>query len=216
MKKLRSTLALLLVLVMCLSLFPASAYAEDEGSLQVEQPAESVSNRPAYLSCGSFISNAEHRAYIDNAMSNHLSSNSGMISALNNGKSVIFMFEGGSDNYPGNSYSSSTRNQAVVIVVKKVNGAASIVFYSEDCSSIPDNPYHTDGSAYSNSARRLPKVFANSVRPRPLLSSNAYRRPSRLWATSTATPTSSTLSRQASCISLPSSAMMFSRSSRPS
>ena len=71
-------------------------------------------------------------------------------------------------------------------------------------------------SAYSSSAKRLPKVFANSVRPRPLLSSNACRRPSRLWATSTATPTSSTLSRQASCISLPSSAMMFSRSSRPS
>ena len=105
------------------------------------------------LTCASFISNEKHRTYIDTMMKHYLNNNSKLTTALDNGKNVIFMFEGGSDNYPSNVYedtSYDTRTQAVVIVVQKdSSGNAKIVFYSENCSSIPDDPDNCTGAAYS-------------------------------------------------------------------
>ena len=86
------------------------------------------------LSCASFISNATHREYIDTMMRYYISSNTSISSSLDNGKSAIFMFEGGSDNYNGSGYSSSgsnSRNQAVCIVVQKKSDSYQIVFYDE-------------------------------------------------------------------------------------
>jgi len=102
------------------------------------------------LTCKSFISNQTHQRYIDRMMHYYLNNNSALVDALNNGKSVVMMFEGGSDNYPNNLYSSSgsnIRNQAVVIVLQKKNGKVQIVFQNEDCSSIPGQPEDTNGSA---------------------------------------------------------------------
>lgn len=102
----------------------------------------------ATLTSASFIANTEHREYIDMMMEYHLSTNPTLQSTLANGKSVIFMFEGGSDNYPGNGYSESSsnqRNQAVCIVVKQVNGVNQIVFYNENSSSLPAQPSYCEG-----------------------------------------------------------------------
>ena len=101
------------------------------------------------LTSSSFISNAEHRKYIDMMMEYHLSTNQNLKTTLSNGKSVVFMFEGGSDNYPSNGYSESAsnlRNQAVCIVVKQVNGSNQIVFYNEDSSTLPAQPSDTSGA----------------------------------------------------------------------
>ncbi|MBQ2383604.1 MAG: hypothetical protein II290_06155, partial [Oscillospiraceae bacterium] len=51
------------------------------------------------LSCSGFISNTTARNYIDVMMRHYLNDNSKLRTALDNGKNVIFMFEGGSDNY---------------------------------------------------------------------------------------------------------------------
>lgn len=115
------------------------------------------------LTCSSFISNSWHRTYIDTMMKHYLNSYSKLRTALDNGKNVIFMFEGGSDNYPSNTYEDSaydTRTQAVVIVVQKdSSGNAKIVFYSENCSSLPDDPDNCTGAAYSGATTLMDGIY---------------------------------------------------------
>ncbi|MBQ7346093.1 MAG: hypothetical protein IJW45_08555, partial [Oscillospiraceae bacterium] len=136
-----------MILVICLMLGMIPTFVSHT---QVE--AEAVSGIDS-LTCSSFISNVEHRNYIDGMMHYYLNTYSSLRTTLDNGKSVIFMFEGGSDNYPSNTYEDSdydTRTQAVVIVVQEdSSGNAKIVFYCEDCSSIPDDPDDCTGAAYS-------------------------------------------------------------------
>jgi hypothetical protein len=84
---------------------------------QVE--AESVSGTDS-LTCAGFIFNAISRKYIDTMMKDHLNTNSTLRSTLDNGKSLVFMFEGGSDNYPSNAYEDAaydSRNQAYFVGV---------------------------------------------------------------------------------------------------
>ncbi len=114
------------------------------------------------LTCSSFISNTTQREYIDKMMRYYLSANSNLVTALDNGKSAIFMFEGGSDNYSANSYSASAsniRNQAVCIVVKKVSGKYSIVFYDENSSSIPSQPQATTGGASNGQTTLMDGIY---------------------------------------------------------
>ena len=116
------------------------------------------------LTCAGFISNTWHRNYIDTMMKHYLNSYSKLTTALDNGKNVIFMFEGGSDNYPSNTYEDSsydTRTQAVVIVVKKnSSGNAYIAFSCENCSSIPDDPDDCTGAAYSGATTLMDGIHA--------------------------------------------------------
>lgn len=117
--------------------------------------AEAVSGVNS-LTCAGFISNPKRQNYIDVMMKYYINNYSNLQSALNSGKSVVFMFEGGSDNYDSYKYvdaCGSTRTQAVCIVVQSdYNGNAKIVFNSENCSSIPDDAnwsspgYETSGS----------------------------------------------------------------------
>lgn len=117
--------------------------------------AEAVSGVNS-LTCAGFISNPIRQNYIDVMMKYYINNNSSLRSTLDNGKSVVFMFEGGSDNYDSYEYedaAGSTRLQAVCIVVQVGNsGNAEIVFHSENCSSIPDDAnwsspgYETSGS----------------------------------------------------------------------
>ena len=117
--------------------------------------AEAVSGVNS-LTCASFISNTTRQNYIDVMMKYYINNYSSLQTALDNGKSVIFMFEGGSDKYDSYKYvdaCGSTRLQAVCIVVKKnSSGNAYIAFSSENCSSIPDDAnwvsqgYETSGS----------------------------------------------------------------------
>ena len=115
------------------------------------------------LTCAGFISNTWHRTYIDTMMKHYLNTQSKLRTALDNGKNVIFMFEGGSDNYPSNTYEDSaydTRTQAVVIVVKKnSSGNAYIAFYSENCSSLPDDPDDCTGAAHYGAVTIIDGIY---------------------------------------------------------
>ncbi len=115
------------------------------------------------VTCSSFISNSTAREYIDMMMEYYLTANPNIVTAMDNGKSAIFMFEGGSDNYSSASYSTSSsniRNQAVCIVVKKVSGKYSIVFYDENSSSIPSQPQSTGGGANDGQTTILDGIYS--------------------------------------------------------
>ena len=124
------------------------------------------STTPSYkLTCSSYISNATARNYIDKMMNYYITTYSSLKSALSSGQAVVFMFEGGSDNYwTGSDYANSVwdvRIQAVAIVVKQdSNGDPYIAFCSEDCSSIPSYaPNCTAGVGYSGSVTILDGIY---------------------------------------------------------
>ena len=148
--------AMILTLCLILSMIPTFV-----SQVEVEANALSVSS----LTCSGFISNATARNYIDTMMRYYINNNSNLQSTLNSGKDVIFMFEGGSDNYwNGSDYTNSaydTRNQAVVIVVKlDSNSNAYVHYYSENCSSIPGDPtWCTSGVAYDGSVTIYDGVY---------------------------------------------------------
>ena len=141
-------LSMILVICMMLGMVPAFV-----SHVAVEAEAVSGVNN---LTCASFISNTTRRTYIDTMMKYYINNNSKLQTCLDNGKSVVFMFEGGSDKYDSYEYvdaCGTTRLQAVCIVVQKnSSGNAYIAFYSENCSSIPDDAnwvspgYETSGS----------------------------------------------------------------------
>ena len=126
--------------------------------------AEAVSGVDS-LTCSGFISNSTARNYIDTMMRYYINNYSELSGALDGGYSVVFMFEGGSDNYTvnGSVYDDvayDIRNQAVCIVVQKnSSGNAEIVFYTEDCTSIPDDANWTSGGAYDNCTTVLDGMY---------------------------------------------------------
>ena len=152
----KRALSLLLMVCLLLALFPvAMAVMEAEAIGGVNS-----------LTCSGFISNSTARNYIDTMMRYYINSSSTLQSTLNNGNSVVFMFEGGSDNYwSGTTYSDndySYRTQAVCIVVKKNSaGNAYIDYYCENSSSIPAEPtWCTNGVAYSGSTTLMDGTYA--------------------------------------------------------
>lgn len=117
------------------------------------------------LTCAGFISNPTRQNYIDVMMKYYINNYSSLQSTLNSGKSVVFMFEGGSDNYDTYKYvdaAGSTRLQAVCIVVQlDSSGYAKIVFNSENCSSIPcDANWSTPGYESSGSTTILDGIYS--------------------------------------------------------
>lgn len=155
MKKLfgKRLLSLLLALSLVLGAIPMLAPVEAQAVSGIDD-----------LTCAGFISNAWHRTYIDTMMKHYLNTQSELRTALDNDKNVIFMFEGGSDNYPSNEYEDSaydTRTQAVVIVVKKdaSTGNAYIAFSCEDCSSVPDDPDDCTGAAHYGAVTIIDGIY---------------------------------------------------------
>lgn len=149
----RRIFAMTMVLCLVLAMIPVTMPIE----------AEAVSGVNS-LTCASFISNSYRQNYIDVMMKYYINNNSKLQSALDNGKSVVFMFEGGSDKYDSYKYvdsSGSTRLQAVCIVVKKnASGNAYIAFSSENCSSIPDDAnWVTEGYETSGSTTILDGIY---------------------------------------------------------
>ena len=117
------------------------------------------------LTCSSYISNSIARNYIDKMMRYYINNNSSLSSTLDNGLAVVFMFEGGSDNYWGGSdYTKSdydVRNQAVCIVVKKnSSGNAEVVFVNESSCSIPGDPTWCTGASYSGSTTLMDGIYS--------------------------------------------------------
>lgn len=147
-------LALVMTLCLMIGLVPVFVSVE----------AEAVSGVNS-LTCAGFISNPTRQNYIDVMMKYYINNNSSLQSTLNSGKSVVFMFEGGSDNYDSYNYvdaAGSTRLQAVCIVVQlNSSGNAKIVFYSENCSSIPDDAnWSTPGYETSGSTTILDGIYS--------------------------------------------------------
>ncbi len=150
----KRVLAVVLTLCLMLSLIPVF------GTVEVE----AVSGLSS-LTCADYISNGIARNYIDTMMRYYINNNSTLQSTLNNGQCVIFMFEGGSDNYwNGETYENSlydNRIQAVVFVVKlDSSGNAYIDFCSETCSSIATTPNScTAGVGNSGSTTILDGIY---------------------------------------------------------
>ncbi|MBE5927460.1 MAG: hypothetical protein E7270_10940 [Lachnospiraceae bacterium] len=116
------------------------------------------------LTCAGFIEDTTRRNYIDIMMKHYINTNSKLVTTLDNGYCVVFMFEGGSDNYSTIPYQDAvytTRTQAVVIVVKKdSNGNAYIDYYNESCSSIPDDANWTSGGSCDNCTTVLDGIYS--------------------------------------------------------
>ena len=152
----RRLLSLALALCLLLGLIPVFV-----SNTQVEANALSVSS----LTCSVYISNSTARNYIDKMMKYYINSNSTLQSTLNSGLPVVFMFEGGSDNYwTGSDYVNSVwdvRIQAAVFVVKlDASGNAYVAFCSENCSSIPSYaPNCTPNVGYSGSVTILDGIY---------------------------------------------------------
>ena len=148
--------SMILVICLMLSLFPTFVS-------QVEIEAEAAISGLDSLTCAGFISNTSRRNYIDTMMKYYINNYSSLSGALTSGKSVVFMFEGGSDYYDTYKYidgSGQVRLQAVCIVVQMSGGQAKIAFYSEKCSSIPDNAnYVTPGNETNGSTTILDGIY---------------------------------------------------------
>ena len=148
-------LAFILALCLMVGMIPVHFAVEAEAVSGIEN-----------LTCASFISDPTRQNYIDVMMKQYLNSYSKLRDTLDNGNSVVFMFEGGSDNYSiSNSvyddYAGDIRTQAVVIVVKKdSSGNAYIAFSNEYCSSIPCDANWCTGAAYSGSTTVLDGIYA--------------------------------------------------------
>ena len=149
--------SMLLVIVLTLGMLPVFAS-------HVEVEAEAAISGLDSLTCANIISNTTRRNYLDTMMRYYINNYSSLSSALTAGKSVVFMFEGGSDYYDTYAYadgSGQTRMQAVCIVVQlNSSGKPYIAFSSERCCSIPDNAnYVTPGYETSGSTTILDGIY---------------------------------------------------------
>lgn len=103
----------------------------------------------------SILSNSTRANYVNTMMKYHILSstdNYRVARNLQNGSSILFFFDGCSDNMDSTTYSDYTKYHlsAYCAVVQAVNGVPKIVYESENCSTIPDNPRNVslnEGSA---------------------------------------------------------------------
>lgn len=135
--KTKRMLSLLLAICLCLTVLPAVAPQAQAAGYFTENDVRGVE-------C-SILSNPAHSAYVNSMMRYHILSpenNYRIGRNLENGASVVFFFDGCSDNVDDpvfgdyNTYHLS----AYCAVVQKVEGVPKVVYESENCSTIPDNP----------------------------------------------------------------------------
>ena len=80
-------------------------------------------------------------------------------SNLDVGKSVVFLFDGCSDNVFASGFDyTSNHMTAYCAVVKLVNGVPTIVYENENSSTIPDNPRYVANNTAGNSGTDVPTV----------------------------------------------------------
>ncbi len=144
MRKCNKWICLLLAVLLVLPLLPrpvsAAAYYDESDLVNLKS---------------TILSNATRANYVNTMMKYHILSdtdNYRVARNLQNGSSVVFFFDGCSDNMDSATYSDYTRYHlsAYCAVVQEVNGVPKIVYESENCSTIPDNPRNVslnEGSA---------------------------------------------------------------------
>ena len=145
--KTKRVLSLVLTLCLCLTMLPAV-------TMQAEAAGYYSESDLSNINC-SILSNSAHASYVNAMMKYHILSSTDSYRVgrnLKNGKSVVFFFDGCSDNVDDSTYGNYTNYHlsAYCAVVKEVNGVLKIVYECENCSTIPDNPRNVslnDGTA---------------------------------------------------------------------
>lgn len=145
--KSKRVISLVLALCLCLTMLPVV-------TMQVDATGYYSESDLSNIKC-SILSNSERATYVNEMMKYHILSstdNYRVARNLENGSSVVFFFDGCSDNVDDPTYGnySNYHLSAYCAVVQKVNGVLKIVYESENCSTIPDNPRNVslnDGTA---------------------------------------------------------------------
>ena len=147
MKKMKRLAVLLLALCLLATLLPSMTLQAKAAGYYNENDLKNIKS--------SVLTNASRANYVNTMMKYHILSAKDdyrVSRNLENGKSVVFFFDGCSDNVDDSTYGNYNKYHlsAYCAVVKKVNGVLKIVYESENCSTIPDNPRNTslnDGTA---------------------------------------------------------------------
>ncbi len=95
------------------------------------------------VSLSGMIRSSEKRHFVEAMLSYHLRENTTVQKNLTDGHSAVFFFEGCSDNMDDGVLSdlSYYRVSAVCVVLKlDRNGNPTIIYFNEDCSTLPDRP----------------------------------------------------------------------------
>lgn len=128
-KQIYRLLTLVLSIVLLISQIPAASAYEMGDPYDID-----LSNQ---------IDNIEYRRYVEMMLDYYLRKDSEVQSALKEGLSAVFMFEGCSDNMSNSELSdlSYYRVSASCIVLRlNDSGNPYIAYFNEDCSTIPDRP----------------------------------------------------------------------------
>lgn len=125
----KKCIALLITLCLLFALTPtASAYEIGE---------------PYHFDLSAFLDNEENCRYVEMMLDYHLRTNKAVQQTLEEGYVALFFFEGCSDNmdHPDLSDISYYRVSAVCTAVKlNENGEPFLIFFNENCSTLPDRP----------------------------------------------------------------------------
>lgn len=127
--KLRRILLLLLAVVLTVSAIPAA------GAYEMGDPCR--------LNLRAFISDQEKREYVEMMIDHHIRTDRDIQNALDGGFSAIFLFDGCSDNLkiPELSDLSYYRVSGICLAIRRgESGELKVVYFSEDASTIPDQP----------------------------------------------------------------------------
>lgn len=121
--------SVLLVMLLAVSLIPGvSAYEMGD---------------PCRIDLCAYIHDSEKRAYVEMMVDHHIRTDRDIQNALENGFSAMFLFDGGSDNLkdPELSDLSYYRVSGICLVVRRSeSGELKLVYFSDDASTIPDQP----------------------------------------------------------------------------
>lgn len=133
----KRAISFVLALVMLIGMLPMVATEAEAAGYYSEIDLSGIS-------C-SIISNSDKANYVNQMMKYHILSAADdyrVARNLKQGRSVVFFFEGCSDNTDHPTYSdyNKYRLSAYCAVVQEINGALKIVYENENCSTIPDNP----------------------------------------------------------------------------
>ncbi len=135
--KCKRLLSFLLAICLCLAVLPSAVFRADAAGYYTQADLRYVKS--------TVLSAPERAGYVNAMMQYHILSakdNYRVFRNLESGKSVIFFFDGCSDNVDDPVYGNFNEYHlsAYCAVVQKVDGVLRVVFESENCSTIPDNP----------------------------------------------------------------------------
>lgn len=130
----RRVLALLLTVILIVGMVPASVLSVFAATYYSNAQISGAKN--------TVLSNKEASAYVNAMMAYYLKNDQTVVEEnLKAGQSVVFFFDGCSDNVFKSGFDYKTNHRsAYVAVVKLVNGVPKIVYESENGTTIPDNP----------------------------------------------------------------------------